>query len=113
MKDYWENALSLESQISLRLPKNGQTTKKKCACKALGVRNCGLHPLIHTFPYEDSAQNVGGAPERAECGLKYVIQTFRRTMWTLDIDDFASNDLLGLTTVRGGPLGLDSLPSEL
>jgi hypothetical protein len=34
-------------------------------------------------------------------------------MCTLDIDDFASNDLLGLTTVRGGPLGLDSLPSEL
>ena len=58
-KDY-EDALANKSQITIRLAKNAQTTKKKCACKALRVRNCELHPLIHTILKFEVAQNVEG-----------------------------------------------------
>jgi len=37
------------------------------------MQNCRLHPLIHTFPRKELAQNVVGNPNEAECGLKYVI----------------------------------------
>ena len=60
VKDYWENELSQESQITNRLPRNGQTTKKKYTCKTLLVRNCGLHPLIHTF-------------DRTQSGTRYCL----------------------------------------
>jgi len=33
--------------------------------------NCGLHPLIHTLPQKNLAQNVGGVLKWPECRLKY------------------------------------------
>jgi hypothetical protein len=52
------NALVKESQIIIMLPKDGQTTKKKYACKTLLVRKCRLHPLIHTLLEFNLAQDV-------------------------------------------------------
>jgi hypothetical protein len=46
----YENVIAKESQITIKLPKDGQTTKLKYACKALLGRKWRLHPLIHTFP---------------------------------------------------------------
>ena len=62
----------------------------------LGQAEWGLHPLIHTFPLEISAQGVEKKKaepktphflssnqdivvrsQTGKCGLKYVMQTFR------------------------------------
>jgi len=36
------------------------------------VRNCRLHPLIHTIASRNSAQNLVAWSQRVKCGLKYV-----------------------------------------
>jgi len=38
--------------------------KEKYACKALLVRNCGLHPLIHTSALATMVLNVGTGQKR-------------------------------------------------
>ena len=65
--------MAKESQITTRLSKDGQTTKKKCACKALLVRNCELHPLMHTLPPKTLTQDGGEGQKGTECALKYEI----------------------------------------
>ena len=55
---YYKNGLAKGSHITIKLPKDGQTTKKKDACKMLLVRKCGLHPLIYTRLEFDLAQDV-------------------------------------------------------
>jgi hypothetical protein len=61
----YENVLAKESQITIKLPKDGQTTKLKYACKALLVRNWGLHPLIHTLLEFNLAQDVESIMKRS------------------------------------------------
>jgi len=48
----------MESQITIRLPKDGQSTNKKYTGKAFLVRKCRLHPLIHTSLGFAQAQDV-------------------------------------------------------
>jgi len=48
---------------------------------------CRLHPLIHTFALANVVQSVGTEQKRRECGLKYVIQSLWRAIWTLDSND--------------------------
>jgi hypothetical protein len=36
------------------------------------LRNCGLHPLMHTIPFENSLQDVGGGSQQvSDHKLKY------------------------------------------
>jgi hypothetical protein len=58
VKRYYENELAKELQITISLPRNGKTTKKKYAHEELGVRKWRLHPLIHTLLKFNLAQNV-------------------------------------------------------
>jgi len=71
-----------------------------------GRVKCGLHPLIHTFPFWNSAQDVEKKKteprtphffslnqdivawsQEVKCGLKYVIHTSASSVRTLDHND--------------------------
>ncbi len=94
--------LSKKLQMYLfMLPKDGQTTKRKHSWEVLAGQKCILHPLIHTFPLESSAQNVEkkkaepktphfqnlnqdivDSPQDEKCGLKYVIHSQDGPAWS-------------------------------
>jgi hypothetical protein len=67
---YYKNALAKGSHITIKLPKDGQTTKKKYACKMLLVRKCGLHPLIHTSAPSESSTKCGSGFSRGKVWIK-------------------------------------------
>ena len=48
-----------------------------------------LHPLIHTFPSGNSAQNLVAWSQDEKCGLKYDIHTSTSSVRTLDQNDTA------------------------
>ena len=69
-------------------------------CELISITaNCGLHPLIHTFPSVTSAQNVGGGSQQvSDHKLKYDMfsQTRITNCWaessTLSIEILLEED---------------------
>ena len=58
-KSGFRNALGQEtSDVSFHATKEWLNHQEKYACKALLVRNCGLHPLIHTLLESNLTQDV-------------------------------------------------------
>jgi hypothetical protein len=59
---------------------NGQPGRK-CGREHERVgADCGLHPLIHTFPSWNSAQNLVAWSQEGKCGLKYVMHSPRKVV---------------------------------
>ena len=52
-------------------------------CEGVGVKfPRATRPFIHTFPLENSLQDVGGESQRANCRLKYVeLNRFAVAFW--------------------------------
>ena len=69
-----------------------------------------LHPLIHTFPLENSLQDVGDGFKAINCALRYLC--FKKT--GVAIDNIAHTKILGVCRCdESYEVGASSVPSQL
>jgi hypothetical protein len=60
--------MSLQAKAEVTVVNSGGGVKREIA-------KCGLHPLIHTIPSGNSAQNLVAWSQDEKCGLKYVVHS--------------------------------------